>query len=137
MKKSIKCGITAAVVAVAGFAAYQSSGSYGVQNNSLMMQNIEALAQTTDEQGESGIKCKHSYEAPDQILNTGETLTANVVCYKKGSVYVKDSNATDSLAIDGDYEKYKSYTVVYYHRNCLRATGSCCDQRKVGVFKAK
>ena len=44
MKKSIKCGITAAVVAVAGFAAYQSSASYGVQDNSLLMQNIEALA---------------------------------------------------------------------------------------------
>ncbi len=53
MKKSIKCGITAAVVAVASFAAYQSSDSYGVQDNSLLMQNIEALAQTSDEQADS------------------------------------------------------------------------------------
>ena len=44
MKKSIENGIIAAVVVVGGFAAYQSYGSYGLQNNSLLMQNIEALA---------------------------------------------------------------------------------------------
>lgn len=45
MKKSIKCGIVAAVAVAAGFAAYQSHGSYGLQDNSLLMQNVEALAQ--------------------------------------------------------------------------------------------
>ena len=44
MKKTIKCGIVAAVAVAAGFAAYQSYGSYGLQDNSLLMQNIEALA---------------------------------------------------------------------------------------------
>ena len=48
MKKSIKCGIAAAVLAAAGFTAYQSYSSYGVQDNSLLMQNVEALAQTSD-----------------------------------------------------------------------------------------
>jgi hypothetical protein len=48
MKKSIKCGIVAAVAVAAGFAAYQSHGSYGLQDNSLLMQNIEALADDKD-----------------------------------------------------------------------------------------
>ena len=47
MKKSIKCGIVAAVAVAAGFAAYQSYGSYGARNNNLLMQNVEALAQST------------------------------------------------------------------------------------------
>ena len=45
MKKTIKCGIVAAVAVAAGFAAYQSYGSYGAQDSSLLMQNVEALAQ--------------------------------------------------------------------------------------------
>ena len=44
MKKTLKCGITAAVFVAAGIAAYQSYSSYGVQDNSLLMQNVEALA---------------------------------------------------------------------------------------------
>ena len=45
MKKSIKGGIAAAMVVAAGFAAYQTYGAYGAQDNSLLMQNIEALAE--------------------------------------------------------------------------------------------
>ena len=44
MKKFVRCGIAAAVVVAAGFAAYQSYGYYGLQDNSLLMQNVEALA---------------------------------------------------------------------------------------------
>ena len=48
MIKTVKCGIAAAVVVAAGIAAFQSYGSYGTQDNSLLMQNIEALAQGPD-----------------------------------------------------------------------------------------
>ncbi len=48
MKKSIKSGIVAAVAVAAGFAAYQSYGSYDLQDNSLLMQNVEALAQAPE-----------------------------------------------------------------------------------------
>ena len=48
MIKTVKCGIAAAVVAAAGVAAFQSYGSYGTQDNSLLMQNVEALAQGPD-----------------------------------------------------------------------------------------
>ena len=44
MRKTIKCGITTAVVVIASYAAYQSFGAYGARDNSLLMQNIEALA---------------------------------------------------------------------------------------------
>lgn len=40
MKKSIKCGIAAAMVVAAGFAAYQTYGAYGAQDNSLLMQKL-------------------------------------------------------------------------------------------------
>lgn len=48
MKRIIKCGIVSAVVFSAGFAADQSYGFYGVQDNSLLMQNVEALAQNPE-----------------------------------------------------------------------------------------
>lgn len=55
MKKSIKSGIVAAVAVAAGFAAYQSYGSYGLQDNSLLMQNVEALADDkTEPDGDPG-----------------------------------------------------------------------------------
>lgn len=53
MKKTIKCGIAAAVLVAAGFTAYQSYSSYGVQDNSLLMQNVEALASGADAEGDS------------------------------------------------------------------------------------
>ena len=54
MKKSIKCGIVAAVAVAAGFAAYQSHGSYGLQDNSLLMQNVEALADDDHQEPDGG-----------------------------------------------------------------------------------
>ena len=54
MKKTFKCGIAAAVVVAAGFAAYKSYGAYGAQDNSLLMQNIEALAQSNEPGSEPG-----------------------------------------------------------------------------------
>ena len=42
------CGIAAVVLVAAGIAAFQSYGSYGTQDNSLLMQNVEALAQGPD-----------------------------------------------------------------------------------------
>ena len=66
MKKSIKSGIVAAVVVTAGLAAYQSYGSYGLQDNSLLMQNVEALAEVPDgptigdPNGDNGNNKEHS-----------------------------------------------------------------------------
>ena len=58
MKQLIKCSIAAVVVVAAGFAAYQSYGPYGAQNNNLLMQNIEALAQDMEPDGEDGSECR-------------------------------------------------------------------------------
>ena len=52
MKKTLKCGITAAVLVATGIAAYQSYSSYGVQHNNLLMQNVEALASGADADAE-------------------------------------------------------------------------------------
>ena len=54
MKKTVKCGMLAAVFVASVLAAYQSYGSYGAQDNSLLMQNIEALASNSDSDGDAG-----------------------------------------------------------------------------------
>lgn len=48
MKRIFKCGIASTIVAVASFVAYHTYVSYGYKDNSLLMQNIEALAQIPD-----------------------------------------------------------------------------------------
>ena len=75
MKKSIKCGITAAVVAVASFAASQSYGSYGTQDNSLLMQNIEALA---NEKGEGGDNTGEGGAITMQYCTDGEPVIVSL-----------------------------------------------------------
>lgn len=84
MKQLIKCSIAAVVLVAAGFAAYQSYGSYGVQNNSLLMQNIEALAQDIDPEeefsGVSTLKWKN-YHDPKLIGMTpfGEPMYSDSI----------------------------------------------------------
>ena len=137
MKKSIKCGIVAAVAVAAGFAAYQSYGSYGAQNNNLLMQNVEALAQSTNpnepDGGDpgSGGSCTHNnpYHTPDRYLHV-TVQTAQGTSHKKGQITI----GRDGNTYSGDFEKDQTYTVVIETKNCdgIQA-GSCCDQRKVGV----
>lgn len=134
MKRSVKSGMLAAVVVAAGFAAYQSSGSYGAQDNSLLMQNVEALAQ--DNNGEptgepSGGLCSHKnpHHTPDHYL-TVKVETAQGTSHKKGEITIE----SDGKTYHGDFEKDQTYTVVMEIKNCDGIqTGSCCDQRKVGV----
>ena len=99
MKKTLKCGIAAAVFVAAGIAAYQSYGSYGVQDNSLLMQNIEALASGSDAEGESDPiggnggnkdkkKKKTKYYGADGLIkcpkcNMGTGFTGVVYGYQK------------------------------------------------------
>ena len=68
MKKLIKFGVVTAIAVVAGFAAYQSYGSYGAQDNSLLMQNVEALAESNPEPGgkDNGDANGKSYHYPDK-----------------------------------------------------------------------
>lgn len=49
MRKIIKASIAVVIVVTAGFATYQSHGVYGTQDNSLLIQNVEALAYETEE----------------------------------------------------------------------------------------
>lgn len=68
MVKSIKSGIVAAVVVAAGFAAYQSYGSYGLQDNSLLMQNVEAMASNPE---------------PMEGDSNGDVILASIGLWKK------------------------------------------------------
>lgn len=134
MKKFVKRGMLAAVVIAAGLAAYQSYSSYGVQDNSLLMQNVEALAQ--DNNGEptgepSGGSCSHHnpYHTPDRYLVV-TVKTEQGTSHKKGEITIESDGSTYS----GNFEKDRTYTVVIEIKNCDGIQkGSCCDQRKVGV----
>ena len=96
MKKSIKCGIAAAVLVAAGFTAYQSYSSYGVQDNSLLMQNVEALASGADAEGDpnggggktSTCGQKSTYYGANGLIkcpkcNTGTGFTGTVYGYQR------------------------------------------------------
>ena len=139
-KQIIKCGIAAAVVVAAGFAAYQSYGAYGAQDNSLLMQNIEALAQSTEpggdpSEGESGgpTKCKNEHYVPDRFIHATER-TVTGTSHIKGEISVTDSSTNSTTTYYGDFDKDKTYTIIITLKNCDgEQVGACCDQRKVGT----
>ena len=104
MIKSVKCGIAAAVVVAAGVAAFQSYGSYGTQDNSLLMQNVEALAQGPDGgDGDAGDGNGGGFRYPDK---KGNAKFCTLYVYMKGDV---KASVTDSpnpqLEASGEYTR--------------------------------
>ena len=102
MKKSIKCGIAAAVLVAAGFTAYQSYSSYGVQDNSLLMQNVEALAQSSD--GGDGDANGGGYRYPDR-RGRARFCTLHVYIDSNGKVAYSSTEENKQLELSGKYEK--------------------------------
>lgn len=110
MKKSIKCGIAAAVVIAAGIAAYQSYGSYGVQDNSLLMQNIEALASGTEAEADmdasgstkylsqlaSGV-CGYKYDKYEVSVNINGASQKFILGLMPGGKYITEAGAEVSF----------------------------------------
>lgn len=133
MKKSIKCGITAAVVAVAGFAAYQSYGSYGVQDNSLLMQNIEALAQEGDNQ--DGPEYSNAHTKNDCWAEHGSwnsllvpTAQGVVICTKANELTILGQTYKQSGAKKGDTFPWANYTCQTNH------VEDCCLPSQQGIW---
>ena len=93
MRKSIKCGIAAAVVMAAGFAAYQTYGAYGAQDNSLLMQNIEALAGDAGGEGNSNKLPAH------ECYTYGED-TPGMYGYQKVKEYICSEKISDYIIIN-------------------------------------
>lgn len=120
MKKTIRCGIAAAVLVAAGFTAFQSYSSYGVQDNSLLMQNVEALASGADAEGDGGgdwSDCPRD----KYIRNAKEDWESQKAQYDAGvGVYVmfrgRKVNVGGSVGVGG---------TVYVPR-CADSTGNCC-----------
>ena len=102
MIKLAKCGIAAAVMVAAGVAAFQSYGSYGTQDNSLLMQNVEALAQSPDGgDGDSGDGSGGGFRYPDRA---SKPKFCNIYVYTKGGVTVLVSDTPNSqLEASGEY----------------------------------
>lgn len=104
MIKTVKCGIAAAVVVAAGVAAFQSYGSYGTQDNSLLMQNVEALAQGPDGgDGDGGDGSGGGYRYPDK---SGDAKFCTLYIYMKGSAKVSVTDSPNpQLEASGEYTK--------------------------------
>ena len=120
MIKTVKCGIAAAVVVAAGFAAFQSYGSYGTQDNSLLMQNVEALAQGPDG-GDGDAGDGNSFPFPEK---GGYAKFCTLYVYMKGNVRVSVSDSPNpQLEATGEYTLTKIEGLrelcVDYGRGCI------------------
>ena len=110
-KQTIKCGIAAAVVVAAGFAAYQSYGAYGAQDNSLLMQNIEALAQSTEPEGDpSG---DPNSMVPNGYILKGEPRTKKTCYHAKCNGRIEDWREI----VDGKEIAFAQYEWIYVSYN--------------------
>lgn len=134
MKKTLKCGITAAVFVAAGIAAYQNYDSYGVQDNSLLMQNVEALASGADAEGDSDA-------GADQVTNKALKWTYSEKYFVKGlklDLDLKEALIAQlqkligrSVRADDQMAGYVRMYAVYdpietYREECLRVPGANC-----------
>lgn len=145
MKKSIKGGIAAAMVVAAGFAAYQTYGAYGAQDNSLLMQNIEALAGNADGEGDASgdgganKPCKRG-EINNFVLLLDEAKTEVVTSIKSGtiSIPVTYGDGVDTLlTYSGSFESDKTYKVAYAALRCQKSTGNCCKVKDQEIKSCK
>ena len=127
------CGIAAAVLVAAGIAAFQSYGSYGTQDNSLLMQNVEALAQGPDGgDGDGGEGSLVSNKAIEYVYGSEYKPTgfkANIdIDVDLLKILSKMIGKTyRSKAIDANvsaYMTYESYQI--YQKNCVDYPGSKC-----------
>ena len=73
MRKKIYATLTIVAVVAAGFATYRSYGSYGAKDNSLLMQNVEALAGGTE--SDTGEAAGGNYTSSCHILASGKCGT--------------------------------------------------------------
>ena len=130
----MKCGIAAAVLVAAGFTAYQSYSSYGVQDNSLLMQNVEALASGADAEGDSDA-------GADQVTNKAIKWTYSEKYLVKGIKLDLDLKEALKAQLQkligrtvqaGSHEAgYVQMYMVYdtkeiYREECLRVPGANC-----------
>lgn len=135
MIKTVKCGIAAAVVVAAGIAAFQSYGSYGTQDNSLLMQNVEALAQGPD--GGDGDNDATGAQLTNKAKKWNYSKVYNITGWKAGvdveasvrailaKLIGKSQRADGTLA--ANIEKYTVYTWEdVYQEQCLDVPGANC-----------
>ena len=110
MKNFVKCGIAAAVVVAAGFAVYQSYGSYCLQDNSLLIQNVEALADNNngdpggEPNGDTSYRLTECY-----LMEAFEGASENYIC-KNGTNFpdvIKECpNETKKVDLTSPYKSY-------------------------------
>ena len=98
MKKAI-IKPTLAVVAVAAscFGAWKAYDAYGSVDNSLMMQNIEALTQNTNLEGESYILVPLADGPCYGLEPTGKTQQNNQGAYQQEMMYKKGDDTYEMI----------------------------------------
>lgn len=126
MRKSIKCGIAVAVVVAAGFAAYQGYGVYNTQDNSLLMQNVEALAANPKETVTNKAK-EYVYATCHEVTGfkagVDAKLNADLLSMLANAIGKKGKGKTFSATV----YKYMTYrTFDGYQVNCVNVPGADC-----------
>ena len=148
MRKSIKCGIAAAVVVAAGIAAYQTYGAYGAQDNSLLMQNIEALA-SGPEPGEpsgdgsnqkSNKAIEYVYETCHEVTGFRAGIEASLNADLRATLFSLIGKKNKAKAFSAAVYKYMIYrTFDGYQKNCIDFPGSncVCSPKNNGIWLEK
>ena len=121
----LSCIAAVAIATVVGKKTYES---HAYETSSLLMQNVEALAQEgTDE----------PYPAErEKCITEGGNWNMASVCKQSGfeSVVCKISGEVSFMgfSIKGSYEKGKKYSIPWARYECTESAGNCC--KKQGLF---
>ena len=136
-KTLIKSTLVVCTVAISCLGAWRAYGSYGDVDNSLLMENLEALAQAEggDASGDTGVN--FNGECPECIVK-GESMRSvaclETVTSSSGSAGVGDNGGGVVYTSTNSY--YNKYKLVCqsdcYGHSCDRREQTDCDGNKLG-----
>ncbi len=136
MKKFVKRGMLAAVVVTAGLAAYQSYGSYGAKDNSLLMQNVEALARGPEPGGggegptysNAGSESECRSESGLWDLRLAPTAQSGLITVPKDkTITIPGIGEIKWAGKSGEVVPWCTYACTPYHNGC-------CIQNQQGIW---
>ena len=135
MKNFVKCGIAAAAVVTAGFAAYQSYGVYDTQDNSLLMQNVEALAQGPEPGGNGEGPTYSNASSESECRSEGGLWNLRLAPIQSGIAIVsKNKKITIPFLGEIEWPGKAGETVAWCTYACTSHHNGCCIQNQQGIW---
>lgn len=136
MKKTIKSGIVAAVLIVAGFAAYQSYGVYDTQDNSLLIQNVEALAQGPEPDGDGEGPTYSNASSESECSSESGLWNLRLAPTGQSGVVTVPKNKKITLPLLGEitWPGKTGEVVAWCTYACTAHNNGCCIQNQQGIW---